>query len=62
MAINNVLPSDVDFSKYLGQWVVIYKKKIIAHDKDINNLKDDINRCKLVPVIAKIPKKETLIF
>jgi len=62
MAINEVLPSRIDFSKYVGQWVVICENKIVAHDKNLNNVEKEIKKCKKVPVVAKIPKKETLIF
>lgn len=62
MAINQVLTEKVDFSKYVGQWVVICKNKVVAHDKNLNNIEKQIKECKRMPTIAKIPKKETLIF
>jgi len=62
MAINQVLPQGVDFSKYVGQWVVICQNKVVAHDKNLNNIKKEIKECSRVPTIAKIPKKDTLIF
>ena len=62
MTKNQVLPSSVDFSKYLGQWVVLCGNKIIGHNKDLTNLDKEIASCKTSPTVAKIPKKETLIF
>ena len=62
MTINQVLPESIDFSKYLGQWVVVCDKKVVAHNKDLTKIKKEIAKCKRAPTIAKIPKKETLIF
>lgn len=56
-----VLP-DIDFSGYIGEWVVICEDKVIAHDKDITKISSAIDGCKRAPTIAKIPKEETLIF
>ena len=60
--MNQVLPQDVDFSRYVGEWVVVCQNKIVAHNKNLNNVEKEIKACKRVPIIAKIPKKETLIF
>jgi len=57
---HNVLAQGLEH--YVGEWVVICDKKIIAHSKDLTKLKADIARCKTRPSIAKIPKSETLIF
>ncbi len=62
MAVKEVLPKKVDFTKYLGQWVVICEEKVVAHDKDLRKVTNEIKACKRVPVVAKIPKKQTLIF
>ena len=62
MAINPTLPLGMNFSKYIGQWVVICENKVVAHDKNLNNIEKEIKECKRVPTIAKIPKKDTLIF
>ena len=51
-----------DFSKYHGEWVISCNNQIIAHNKDIMKLRDDIKRCKTTPVITKIPQEEILIF
>jgi len=61
MSIDKVLP-DSGLSKYVGEWVIICKNEVIAHDKDLTKLKKDIQNCRHVPTIAKIPKKEVLIF
>ncbi len=57
----DVLPK-ADYSKYLGQWVVISNNKVIAHNKNLRNISGDIKKCRATPIIAKIPKEETLIF
>ena len=62
MAIKEVLPQDMDLSRYVGQWVVICENKIVAHDKNLDKVEKEIKACKRVPVVAKIPKKDTLIF
>ncbi len=56
-----ILPHQ-DLSKYVGQWVVIQQDKVIAHDKDLTKLSEEIKKCTPAPVVAKIPKKEILIF
>ena len=61
MARNQLL-SGIDLAKYIGQWVVISENKVIAHDKKLTKLDKEIKKCKRAPTIAKIPKKETLIF
>jgi len=61
MASNETLPK-IDYSGYIGQWVVICENKVIAHDKDLTKIKGEIAKCKRAPTIAKIPKKEILIF
>ncbi|MBW2986295.1 hypothetical protein KY333_02905 [Candidatus Woesearchaeota archaeon] len=61
MTINKVLPNS-NLAKYIGEWVVICKNEVVAHNKDIAKLKKEINKCKTTPTIAKIPKKEILIF
>jgi len=53
---------NMDSSKYLGEWVIICQDKIIAHNKNLKNIEKEIKRCKKTPTIAKIPKKDTLIF
>ncbi len=61
MGMNNILPNS-DLSKYVGKWVVICKNKVVAYNKDITKLKKDIDKCKTIPTVAKIPKKKILIF
>lgn len=62
MTINEVLPRNLDLSRYVGQWVVICNNAIIAHNTTLNKIEKEINACKTTPIIAKIPKKDTLIF
>jgi len=61
MTINKVLP-DSNLAKYIGEWVVICKNDVVAHNKDLKKIKKDIKKCKTTPTVAKIPKKDTLIF
>ena len=62
MAVKQVLPIGIDFSRYVGEWVVICEDKLVAHNKKLTNVEKEIRECKRTPVIAKIPEKETLIF
>ncbi len=61
MRRNQVMP-ELDYSRYRGQWVVICNNKIIAHNKDLTKISNDIDTCKKTPTIAKIPAKGQLIF
>ena len=62
MVINDALTKNIDFSKYVGQWVVICENKLVAHNKNLNMINKEIKECRRIPTIAKIPKKRTLIF
>ncbi len=57
----DVLPK-LNYSKFRGEWIVICENMIIAHNKDLTLIQDEINACKKVPTIAKIPAKGQLIF
>ena len=59
--IQEVIPK-LDYSKYSGQWVIICDNKIIAHNKDLTKIHDEINKCKKAPTITKIPAEGQLIF
>ena len=61
MRDNNILPN-TDLSRYLGEWVLICDDKVIAHNKNLTKISKEIDNCKKSPTIAKIPKKDTLIF
>lgn len=60
--MTEILFPKMDMSKYVGQWVVISRKKIIAHNKDLGKITKEIRKCRTAPTVAKIPKKDTLIF
>jgi len=57
--------SSMDLNKYEeGEYIIIVGKKVVAHAKE--NLKDVLQRVRKqyageVPLVAKIPSKETLI-
>lgn len=61
MKHDQIIP-DTDLSKYVGQWIVVCGNKVVAHDKDLTKLSKEIKDCKTSPTIAKIPKKDILIF
>ncbi len=56
----DVLPK-MNYSKYLGEWVVICNNKVVAHNKSLKNIDKEIKKYN-TPTIAKIPKEKTLIF
>jgi len=61
MATYTVLPK-IDLTPFVGEWVVICEKKVVAHDKKLSKLSKEIDKCKKSPTVAKIPKEDTLIF
>ena len=60
MVINS-LPENIDLSQYAGQWVIICENKVVAHDKNLLKIKEEMENCSQ-PILAKIPKKEILLF
>ena len=62
MAAQDVFPKGLDLSAYVGEWIVICRDKIVAHDKSLAKLEEEIKQCRPAPTIAKLPKKDTLIF
>lgn len=61
MKHEELLPAH-ELAPYVGQWVVISENRVIAHSANLTELDEQIRKCKPVPVIAKIPKNEVLIF
>ncbi|OGJ22333.1 hypothetical protein A3K73_03820 [Candidatus Pacearchaeota archaeon RBG_13_36_9] len=53
-----------DVSEYIGEWVAICDKKIVAHGKNVKEVvKEASQKCYgKRPLIARIPEKETMIF
>lgn len=53
-----------DLSSYIGEWVAICNKTIVAHGKDVKEVfrlaKQKYPKEK--PLLTKIPEKETMIF
>ena len=62
MATIDVLPENLDLSKFRGEWVIICNNKVLANNKDLTKLKKQIKNCKQTPTIAKIPENDILIF
>jgi Family of unknown function (DUF5678) len=62
MSTDDVIPKNLDLSRFVGQWVLICDNKVLANNKNLTKLKKDIDNCKKTPTIAKIPEKDTLIF
>lgn len=56
------MKTEPDLSKYEGQWVITCKNQVIAHDKNLSKLHNDIKKCKTTPTLTKVPKEEILIF
>ena len=52
----------IDFGKYPGEWVISCNNQVIAHNKDLTKIRDEIGKCKSTPTITKVPKEEILIF
>jgi len=55
---------ETDISRYIGEWIAIYDKKIIAHGK---NLKEVASKAKEVSggrkfLLARVPSEEAMIF
>lgn len=48
--------------RFVGEWVVVCERKVVAHGHDLRALRSEIARCKRTPLIAKIPKADVLIF
>ena len=42
MVIEQVLTQKVDFSRYVGQWVVICENKVDAQDNNLNKVQKEI--------------------
>ncbi len=53
-----------DLSSYIGEWIAICDKKIVAHGKDFKKIFEEVKeRCpNKRPLITKVPEKETMIF
>jgi len=61
MTLTDVFPK-VDYSKYVGEWVVVYEDKIIAHNRNLNKISPEIHACKGTPTLIKIPKGDSWTF
>lgn len=50
--------------KYLGEWIVIAKQKIVSHGKDIALVLEEAKRKypDETPLLIRVPDKETMIF
>ena len=54
-----------DLEKYEDKWVVIINKKIVASGDNLKELIDKAKKkhgAKVVPFVAKVPKKTLMIF
>ena len=50
---------EVDYSKYLGEWVIECDNKVIAHDADLRKIADKIEKCKSTPILTKVPSGDS---
>lgn len=55
---------ETDLSKYIGEWIAICHKEIIAHGKDVNKVfREAKEKCpKERPLLTRVPNKEAMIF
>ena len=55
---------NADISDYIGEWIAISNKKIVAHGKNLKEVfKEAKDKCpKEKPLITRVPEKETMIF
>ncbi|MBI4148097.1 hypothetical protein HY490_02295 [Candidatus Woesearchaeota archaeon] len=53
---------EIDFSAYVGEWVITCGNKVIAHAKDLSVIREDIKKCRTTPTITRVPQEEILIF
>lgn len=58
----DILPRDIDFSEYRGEWVLVCNRKLVAHNRNVNALRTDIHKCRNTPTLVRIPDKEAIIF
>ena len=52
----------IDTSKYRGEWIAISDDRVIAHNKDLRLIEQQITECRGTVTIAKIPKAEVLLY
>ena len=54
---------NANMKPYIGEWVAIVDKKVVAHGKDAKKVYDDAVKKTggKRPLIARIPDKETMI-
>ena len=52
-----------DFDDYIGEWIAIVDKKVVAHGKDARKIYQEAKKKypNINPVLTMIPKKKTLI-
>ncbi|HLD15022.1 MAG TPA: DUF5678 domain-containing protein [Candidatus Nanoarchaeia archaeon] len=50
--------------KYIGEWIVVAKEKIVSHGKDINKVLEEAKRKypTETPLLIRVPDKEAMIF
>ena len=53
-----------DISCYIGEWIAICNKKIVAHGKDVKTVFKEAKEKypKQRALITRVPEKETMIF
>ncbi len=55
---------ETNLSSYIGQWVAICNKTVVAHGKDVKKVFHEAKeKCpKTKPLLTRVPDKETMIF
>lgn len=53
-----------NIDSYIGEWIVICNKKIVAHGRDVKKVFREVKEKypKERPLITRVPDKETMIF
>ena len=53
-----------NISNYIGEWIAICDKKIVAHGKDVKKVFKEakLKHPKERPLLTRVPDKETMIF
>jgi hypothetical protein len=47
---------------HIGEWVIVCKGKIVAHNKDLSKIYGKVATCKTTPLVMCVPEEKTWIF
>jgi len=46
---------------FIGEWVIVCKKKVVAHHKDLREIWSKIDDCKTTPLVMCVPEQKIWI-